>query len=142
MIHIGRSGQRRLKGLQPEIDFLKEKCTFAPNAFLFSPTKAKAVQFQNKGHINRSKFNVLINSVLVHASTVLQKTIRSHSFRSTYITDLLSFEVPIHRVKELIGHKNITTTARYNRSVLTKKELQKTVSHLNKFRNQEKIADF
>lgn len=75
-----------------------------------------------------------INNILKYASTIFGKHLRSHSFRASYITDLLDQGVPIEKTKDIIGHSHIGTTATYRRSLVTLKELRKTITALNQGR--------
>lgn len=63
-----------------------------------------------------------VNNVLKEASIKLNKHLRSHSFRATFITDLLKKEA-IQRVAKAVGHKSIGTTAIYSREKLTKENV-------------------
>ncbi len=60
----------------------------------------------------------------------LEKHIRTHSFRATLITELLK-STPIDEVKEVIGHKDISSTLEYKRSRLSQKQTKKIVSQRN-----------
>jgi site-specific recombinase XerD len=85
--------------------------------FLFSAPKNNEIPF------NMELFDRELNSILAKASTLYEKHLRTHSFRATFITDLLE-SVPIDDVKEIIGHRSIATTLEYKRSRLT--DLEKT----------------
>lgn len=79
-----------------------------------------SVETDKKKQLCRVTFNKEINGYLKHVSAQLKKNIRSHSFRITYVTDLLEHGVPIHDVCDLVGHKSISTTYLYKGSHLTK----------------------
>ena len=64
--------------------------------------------------INRCSFNTELNKVLIKGSNLLKKNIRTHSFRSSLITDCLK-DTPIDIVKEFIGHKDINATLQYKK---------------------------
>jgi site-specific recombinase XerD len=70
----------------------------------------------------------------VEASAVLQKNIRSHrhSMRATFVTDLLSQNIPIKKVKDIVGHQDIGTTATYIRSKVSLTELRNTMSSIQR----------
>ena len=90
--------------------------------FLFSSPEDASLPF------NRELFDRELNKILAKASVLYEKHLRTHSFRATFITDLLE-SVQIDEVKELVGHKNIGTTLEYKRSRLTttqRKDLLKT----------------
>lgn len=117
LISIGLPGQMYLKRYQPYIDFLMFINNAQEPKFLFfsreNPSEA----------INRVSFTTQVNEHLSEWSTKLQKHIRSHSFRATYITDLLDKGVSIEKTKDIIGHKNISTTDKYRRSHLAPEEM-------------------
>jgi len=64
----------------------------------------------------------------------LAKTLKQHSFRATFITDLLNSGVTIQKVRDLIGHKSIMTTDRYRRTELGLKEHRRTVASFQRAR--------
>jgi len=84
--------------------------------------------YDTKKPIHRSNFNKELNDILKIASKELNKNIKTHSFRTTYITDLLEI-APLHVVKDIIGHKVVASTEIYYRSSLTHK---KSLDILNK----------
>lgn len=84
--------------------------------------------YDTKKAIHRSNFNKELNDILKIASKELNKNIKTHSFRTTYITDLLEI-APLHVVKDIIGHKVVASTEIYYRSSLTHK---KSLDILNK----------
>jgi integrase len=50
------------------------------------------------------------------------KHIKSHSFRTTVITDLYQNEKDLNRVRNIIGHASILSTKRYLKGKLTNEE--------------------
>nr|YP_009710009.1 hypothetical protein [Coleochaete scutata]QFU80114.1 hypothetical protein [Coleochaete scutata] len=64
-----------------------------------------------------------INRFMRPASKVFKKTLSSHSFRVNYITRLLQF-FPINKVRTMVGHKSIGSTAMYDRYVVDTKQFQ------------------
>ena len=64
--------------------------------------------------IDRTSFNKELNKVLTKASLEFGKHIRTHSFRATLITNYLD-STPIEQVQDLVGHRDIKTTAIYKR---------------------------
>lgn len=78
--------------------------------------------------LNRSNFNTELNTVLKKISDKFNKNIKTHSFRTTYITDLLE-TTPLHFVKDIIGHKVVASTEIYYRSTLN---YDKSMKILNK----------
>ena len=89
--------------------------------------------------INRSSLDKEINSVLTKGSEKLGKHIRTHLFRGTIITNYLQ-RTPIDVVKDVIGHKDIKTTALYKRSKLDKEQFHRLLKELDKttFQGNEK----
>lgn len=62
-----------------------------------------------------------MNSRLVKYTEGICENVRSHSFRVNYTTSLLK-HAPLEQVAEIIGHRDIKTTLRYNRYRVTKQE--------------------
>lgn len=56
-----------------------------------------------------------LNELCAKSGRLLGKEIRTRSMRSGFITSLLDSGVPIHDVAAAVGHRKITTTARYDR---------------------------
>lgn len=83
--------------------------------------------YDTKG-LRREVLNREINEILIKASALMGKTLRSHSFRASIITDLLDSEVPIDQVKEVMGHKAIGTTLEYKRSKLSLQQKKEIIS--------------
>nr|BBO58621.1 putative site-specific recombinase [Ulva australis] len=61
------------------------------------------------------------------------KNFKTHSFRATFITDLLK-EVPIHIAKDIVGHEVVSSTEIYYRSSLTKKDSLKILNSVDTLR--------
>lgn len=53
--------------------------------------------------LRKEYFDKELNRILIRVSAVLEKHLRTHSFRVSYITDYLE-EHQLHDVQELIGH--------------------------------------
>ena len=92
--------------------------------------------------IARETFDRQLNVILTKASTQLEKHLRTHSFRATFVIDLLQF-TPIEHVRQLVGHKDISSTLEYKRNtlqprqvdrILKKRRLPSTKSHQKKKR--------
>lgn len=60
--------------------------------------------------IDRTSLEKELNAALTKASEMFRKHIRTHSFRATLITNYLQ-RTPIDIVKDVIGHRDIKTTA-------------------------------
>lgn len=88
--------------------------------------------------IDRTSLDKEINTVLTKASEKLGKHIRTHSFRATIITNYLH-ETPIDVVKDVVGHKDIKTTALYKRSKVDKHQIRLVLKNLDKvmFKSKE-----
>lgn len=71
--------------------------------------------------ISRAYLDRELNRILTRASGLLEKNLRTHSFRATYITDFLA-KYELHDIQELIGHCSVTSTISYKRSKLTLKK--------------------
>lgn len=125
-ISIGTQGQRFLNQYSKDLLLLKQ--LKQDNDFLFSTTKNKKLP------IARETFDKELNHVLQKASAILGKHLRTHSFRASFITDLLNSGVPIHKVKEIMAHNDINSTATYQRSTVTQKEIRSIISAVNKTR--------
>lgn len=80
--------------------------------YIFSSPK------NNEKHLDSDNFDRELNYILTKASTIFEKHLRTHSFRATFITDLLK-SVEIDEVKEIVGHRSIATTLEYKRSRLS-----------------------
>lgn len=72
--------------------------------------------------IDRTSFDHEINNILIKASQVFHKHIRTHSFRASIITDFLK-RTPIDVVKQVMGHKDIKTTFQYKRGSISEIQL-------------------
>lgn len=73
----------------------------------------------------RENLDKELNKTLKSASELLQKNIKTHSFRATVITELLANSISIDDVKEIVGHKSINSTLHYKRSRLSPQEIKK-----------------
>ena len=103
-------------------DFNRLYYTKIGSDLLFSSPEDSTLPF------NHELFDRELNKILSKASVIYGKHLRTHSFRATFITDLLE-SVQIDEVKELVGHKSIATTLEYKRSRLSttqRKDLLKT----------------
>lgn len=84
--------------------------------------------------IARETFDDYLNKVLMKASSLFGKHLRTHSFTATFITDLLVSDVPIDKVKEFIGHNDIKSTLTYKRSRLDACSIKKILKKLDSAR--------
>jgi len=90
----------------------------------------------NDKKLSRETFTKQLNKVLEKASKISGKTFKTHSFRATYISDLLQSS-PIDTVNEIIGHKHIKTTFSYKQTNPTLAEKEYALSKLNETRKQK-----
>ena len=86
--------------------------------------------------LTRESFDRDLNKVLIKASIILGKHLRTHSFRATFITDLLSVGVAIHDVEALTGHRDIQSTYSYNRSSVTQEQARAIMNQVNQIRKK------
>nr|YP_009710000.1 hypothetical protein [Coleochaete scutata]QFU80105.1 hypothetical protein [Coleochaete scutata] len=68
----------------------------------------------------------IINRFIKPAAEAFDKPLSSHSFRVSYITALLK-SMSIGKVRAIIGHKNIATTATYDRYTPNRKEILRAI---------------
>lgn len=85
--------------------------------------------------ITRASFDNELNVILKECSLFLGKHLRTHSFRATFITDLLK-STPIDVVKDVVGHSDIKSTLTYKRSRLSKETIQKVIKTLDPLRKK------
>lgn len=83
--------------------------------------------------LDRCVFNRELNAILKKASMEFDKNFKTHSFRATFITDLLK-EAPIHIAKDIVGHEVVSSTEIYYRSSLTKKDSLKILNSVDTLR--------
>jgi site-specific recombinase XerD len=127
LLHIGAKGQALLRDLASDI-FILEQIAGKPANPIFSN------RLDTTKPMSKTNLKEQVNKVLLEASKRLQKHIRSHSFRATFVTDLLDNGVPIEKAKDILGHRDIGTTATYRRSNLSLRELKHVIASLNKKR--------
>lgn len=85
-----------------------EPAAFASKTLIFN--------FREKGNpsLERESITRIINEALKR--TFNSKKITSHSFRVGFITQLYSIHNDIYFVKDVVGHRNVTSTAAYIRT--------------------------
>jgi len=126
---IGNAAKNAFENARPDIHLLSSNKE--PQDFFFTPAPNRSNQ-ANKQPLARETFDRQINQVLRKASALIGKHFRSHSFRATFINTLLEAGIPIHKVKEIVGHSSIKSTAAYQRTFLGKKELKLIMGTLSK----------
>ena len=132
-ISIGVQGQHLLGKYSKDILLLKQEKGTDDLFFTANPSVLKERPLKA---LDRSNFDKDLNSVLKRASALLGKYLRTHSFRATFVTDLLNVETPIHKVKEIIGHSDIKSTSTYQRSTITQKETRSIIASVNRSRKE------
>src|SRR3569623_58194 len=133
-IQLIKRGEKRFplrlspKGRRLLLRFKEDFIKLAHNKTADAPLFTTAKDFTKP--IARDNFDKELNQILTTASAQLQKHIRTHSFRATIITELLKTS-PIDDVKEIIGHRSISSTLEYKRSRLQPRQMDKMLSALN-----------
>lgn len=133
-IQLIKGGEKRFplrlspKGRRLLLRFKQDFMKLAHNKTADAPLFTTAKDFTKP--IARDNFDKELNQILTAASAQLQKHLRTHSFRATIITELLKSS-PIDDVKEIIGHKSISSTLQYKRSRLQPRQMDKMLSALN-----------
>lgn len=89
------------------------------NKPLASPQKSRK-------QIGKDEWVRSINRFIEPAILEFNLILTSHSFRINYVTKLLG-QVPLQRVKTIVGHKDIRTTERYDRFVIDPESLSQLV---------------
>jgi site-specific recombinase XerD len=79
---------------------------------------------QDGTSLGREYLDKELNIILKKASIQLEKHLRTHSFRASYVTDYLEVH-DLHEVSQLVGHNSISSTNAYNRNLLTTKDKQR-----------------
>jgi site-specific recombinase XerD len=79
---------------------------------------------QDGTRLSREYLDQELNIILKKASIQLEKHLRTHSFRASYVTDYLEIH-DLHEVSQLVGHNSISSTNAYNRNLLTTKDKQR-----------------
>lgn len=83
-----------------------------------------------RNELSNNNAYILLNRVLKKYGKKNGLTILSHSFRIGYITELLkTYNAQI--AKSMIGHKQIDTTLRYDRNILSSNEVKKIRNNLS-----------
>jgi site-specific recombinase XerD len=88
--------------------------------------------------INRSSFDTELNNVLMKASEIYSKHIRTHSFMASITTDFLK-STPIDVVKEIVGHKDIGTTLQYKRTTIDPIQMKKVLQKFDLDRSPSEL---
>jgi site-specific recombinase XerD len=117
-IVISESHHAFLLKYESEINILIKNKTY--DALVFSSLKNPNKSYQ------RAEFTRVLNKVLKKSSMRLMKNLKTHSFRTTFITQLL-VNNPVDKICRVVGHKSILSTLRYDRNVLKRKEQRSVI---------------
>lgn len=128
-LNIGAEGRKLLNKATINRDIEALKGVKGPEEDLFT---SQIIGKRGGSLVSRELLDRELNAILKEASQTFGKHIRTHSFRATFITDLLESGVSIEKVKDIIGHTSIRSTAYYRRSFVSKKELANIINNLAK----------
>jgi integrase len=121
-------GLNLLQSLKKEIDFIFKDCGLK---YLGS------LKANNEEIPDKSNFVAFINDDLYYISTHIGIPVyTSHSFRVTYITNLLKTQ-PVHNVSKIVGHKDWNSTLLYNRYMVNSTEIKDILN--NSFEKSMKL---
>lgn len=121
--YLSKQGKQILKDRQKDFDLLyllKED-----SSYIFSS------QLDQNKHIRREQITKDINKImkLVSENRTDQPNLKSHSFRTGFITQLWKDTNDIEFVRQVIGHAKLDTTSSYVQ-VLSEKERQERMSEV------------
>lgn len=119
-IRLAYKGKKLLETIKEEILLITQFKSYADPAFTSKENPTKV--------INDDNHEQELNEILVRASDLLKKHLRTHSFRASIVTQLLKQGVPIQDVKDVIGHTRLESTLKYYRSSLHAKDIDKIIS--------------
>lgn len=112
-IHLSDSGLSLLNKHKKSLSILCKNKTISNPVF--------SSQLDLEKPISREHLDKELNNILVKASLKLGKHLRTHSFRASFIKDLL-VSVPVDWVQEFVGHKDINSTLTSNRYLENRSE--------------------
>ena len=121
--YLSDQGKQMLKSRQKDFDLLyllKEE-----KSYIFT------AQLDHNKHIRREQITKDINKIMALVSQNLpnQPNLKSHSFRTGFITQLWKDTNDIELVRQIIGHSKLDTTSSYVQD-LSEKERQKRMSEV------------
>ena len=121
--YLSKQGKQILKSRQKDFDLLylfKDD-----NSYIFSS------QLDHNQHIRREQITKDVNKIMALVSKNLpdQPNLKSHSFRTGFITQLWKDTNDIEFVRQVIGHFKLDTTSFYVQD-LSEKERQKRMSEI------------
>jgi integrase/transposase InsO family protein len=88
--------------------------------------------------ITQNHFTSRINELLKDFGTYYEEqygikpTLRSHSARVNFVTELFENEVPLDLIRQQVGHKDIRSTLIYNRFVYNEEQKKNTLNNLRR----------
>jgi len=121
--YLSKQGKQILKSRQKDFDLL----------YLFKEDKSYIFtsQLDHNKHIRREQITKDINKIMALVSKNLpdQPNLKSHSFRTSFITQLWKDTNDIEFVRQVIGHSKLDTTSSYVQD-LSEKERQERMSEV------------
>jgi integrase len=121
--YLSKQGKQILKSRQKDFDLL----------YLFKEDKSYIFtsQLDHNKHIRREQITKDINKIMALVSKNLpdQPNLKSHSFRTSFITELWKDTNDIEFVRQVIGHSKLDTTSSYVQD-LSEKERQYRMSEV------------
>ena len=121
--YLSKQGKQILKSRQKDFDLL----------YLFKDDTCYIFtsQLDHNKHIRREQITKDINKIMALVSKNLpdQPNLKSHSFRTSFITQLWKDTKDIEFVRQVIGHSKLDTTSSYVQD-LSEKERQKRMSEV------------
>ncbi len=131
-VNIGTLGLSLLKDRWSDFEALMKGKN--ENDFLFTAYNKKQEVIKKDKALTRVTLNIDVNNTLKRASEEFNRKIRSHSFRVSYIRDMLSIYTPIESAQTIVGHKGIKTTAYYHQKKISNAEAKLIVMKVEKAR--------
>jgi site-specific recombinase XerD len=120
-IQLSPEGEELLRMFDDDIEILKEGKPPEIPVFTVSMGTSKGAR------ITRVNLDLELNAILRKSSILFGKYFRTHSFRATFITDLLETS-PLDVVKEVVGHLSVLSTMTYKQSTLSADRLKQVMS--------------
>ncbi len=127
-IHSGKGGKQRIAYLNTESRLLMRhwrKLRGEQAGYLFNPI-SKSGSVLDRPLASQSVYDI----VCQRAERAKIDTVRPHDLRRTFVTQLLESGVDLNTTRQLAGHQDIQTTARYD--FRSSKTQQKAVQQLSK----------
>jgi site-specific recombinase XerD len=128
-----KSGKNRMVYMTDRIKaMLSEMPKAAPEMLVFPDRNGNRMK-----HISKTFDDVVADMLLNKGIDDDRLKCVFHSLRHTHASRLLESGADIYRVKELLGHANVTTTERY--SHVTADRLRSAIKDMERMNNQGKV---